>query len=933
MANDIASLGLNVESDSVKQAADDLDRLSSAGASAERSATKASDAWSSAAAQMSKAGTPAKQAAQSFGQGTQAIKDQQIELAKLLGKIDPVVAALGRLDGMEEQLRKHRASGLLGSEDFNVYAQKIQSMRNALGGADDQLARTGNTAKQTAQALRLLPAQFTDIATGLATGQSPFTVLLQQGGQIKDQFGGIGPAFSAVGRYALSLVNPFTLAAAAVGALALAYKQGSDEQTAYAKALIITGNAAGTTTDQLAGMAKQVSGTVGTTSQAADALTQLAATGKIAQDQLQGLATAAVAWEKATGTAVSQTVAEFAKLADDPVKASQQLNEQYNYLTQAVFEQISALQEQGRQQDAAKLAEDAYASALRERSTQIEQNLGTLERAWDAVKSAAAGAWDAALNVGREETLDAKIARLKQQLQEVATAGSVGVQGRGRFQLGLGGGGEGNLRQQLAGAELLKEEQDGLARFKAESAQVQKDGIAATQQIVSLRESMLSKEERKQKEIAGYWSNVAKARAANPFTNMFSDAQIKKDLDNIDAKYAEHQKKTAAPKAYQDDAATRMLQSLREQGAELQAQLSTQDKLTASQKAQAQFAQLIADLKGKAQLTADQKSLLANQDAIKAQLAKNVAIDQEIQKRQQLAQIQSYQDALSSKLDTEKQGYQQQLEGIGKGSELRQRLREQLRIQQDYQRDLARLQSQYNRGQISEEQYRQETDLLNKSLDDRLKAWDDYYKQLKEKQKDWINGANDAFQDYVDDSKNAAKTYYDLFKNALQGTEDALTKFVMTSKLRFSDLANSIIEDLVRIQVRKAIAFGVESFQGSSLFASIFGGAQNVGSAASAAGYSTAGYAGAYGFDGGGYTGDLPRLGGVDGKGGFMAILHPQETVIDHTKPSRTQGGNSTNNTFHINVSGGGSERENKQAGATIGREINRVIQRSSRYA
>ena len=40
-------------------------------------------------------------------------------------------------------------------------------------------------------------------------------------------------------------------------------------------------------------------------------------------------------------------------------------------------------------------------------------------------------------------------------------------------------------------------------------------------------------------------------------------------------------------------------------------------------------------------------------------------------------------------------------------------------------------------------------------------------------------------------------------------------------------------------------------------------------------------------FDGGGYTGDKPRSGGIDGKGGFMAILHPQETVIDHTKKDK----------------------------------------------
>lgn len=984
---DIASLGIEIQTDSVKQATEDLDQLNQAGAATEQAAKQAGSAWSDAASKMSKAGNPAKQTAQTFSQGTQAINEQQKALADLLGKIDPVVGALGRLDAMEEQLRKHASTGLLPKDDFDEYAKKIQAMRDGLAGSDEQLKKTGVSAAQTAAALRMLPAQFTDIFTQLAGGANPLLVLIQQGGQIKDSFGGIGNTFDVLGGKVknffgsltgfniaensdsaidgisgtaesvnnlseaadivkgaatgvtlstAAMVGGFLTAAAALAALAAAYKQGSDEQTAYAKALILTGNAAGVTTDQLADIARQVGSETGTIHDAADALTQFAATGKFASSQLGELATAALNFEDATGKAVSETVKEFARLADDPVKASQQLNEQYHYLSAAVYEQIAALQEQGRTNDAAQVAEKAYAEALDDRATKVKESLGTIETAWNSVKDAAKKAWDAALNVGREETLDQRIERLKQQLQEVANLGSAGAQGRARFQLGLGLGGEGNMRQQLADAEAQKEQEAGEARWAAIKAQANKDSIDAQREISAMRESMLSKEQRRDKEIQQYYERVAKIREANPFTTLFSQSDIDKDIAGIRAKYAERVAKPQAAKAYTDDAATRMLQSLGETGAELQAQLGTQDKLTASQKAQAQFVQLISDLKGKSQLTADQKSLLANQDAIKAQLAKNVAIDQEIQKRQQLAQIQSYQDALSSKLDTEKQGYQQQLEGIGQGSELRERLRAQLRIQQDYQRDLARLQSQYNRGQIPEDQYREETELLKASLDDRLNAWDDYYKQLQDKQKDWTNGAKDAFKDYVAAAKNTAKSYYDLFQNALQGTEDALTKFVMTGKLSFKDLANSIIEDLVRIQVRQSIAYAVGGASGTGGLIGLLSGigsTQNASSAASSLGYSTSGYAGAYGFDGGGYTGDLPRMGGVDGKGGFMAILHPQETVIDHTKPSRTQGGNSTSNTFHINVSGGGSELENKQAGATIGREINRVIQRSARYA
>jgi hypothetical protein len=54
-------------------------------------------------------------------------------------------------------------------------------------------------------------------------------------------------------------------------------------------------------------------------------------------------------------------------------------------------------------------------------------------------------------------------------------------------------------------------------------------------------------------------------------------------------------------------------------------------------------------------------------------------------------------------------------------------------------------------------------------------------------------------------------------------------------------------------------------------------------------------------FEGGGFTGGGPRSGGVDGKGGFPAVLHPNETVTDHTK-GQNGGGGTTNITFSINA-------------------------------
>ncbi len=74
-----------------------------------------------------------------------------------------------------------------------------------------------------------MPAQFTDIITSLQGGQAPLTVFLQQGGQLKDMFGGAGAAAKALGGYVLGLVNPYTVTAAATLGLVLAHEKGASE--------------------------------------------------------------------------------------------------------------------------------------------------------------------------------------------------------------------------------------------------------------------------------------------------------------------------------------------------------------------------------------------------------------------------------------------------------------------------------------------------------------------------------------------------------------------------------------------------------------------------------------------------------------------------------------------------------------------------------
>lgn len=87
-------------------------------------------------------------------------------------------------------------------------------------------------------------------------------------------------------------------------------------------------------------------------------------------------------------------------------------------------------------------------------------------------------------------------------------------------------------------------------------------------------------------------------------------------------------------------------------------------------------------------------------------------------------------------------------------------------------------------------------------------------------------------------------------------------------------------------------------------------------------------------FAGGGYTGDGARLGGLDGQGGFMAMLHPRETVIDHTTFAGASLGGAVNSVVNVTISDSGTKVDSNQAsqfGRMIEASVMSVINREKR--
>ncbi|WP_370443304.1 phage tail length tape measure family protein [Klebsiella michiganensis] len=555
-------------------------------------------------------------AAQAEREAAKAHDEQVAALRRLEAQIDPVGEAFRRLNEQQRQLDGAKATGMLSPLAYDRLNSKLADSRDALEKTQTQLGKTGMSAKQTAWAMRMIPAQMTDIVVGLSTGQSPFMVLMQQGGQLKDMFGGIGPAIKGVGGYVAGLINPFTLAAAGVGILGLAYYKGAQEQDEFYKSLTLTGNLAGKTSGQLADMAARVSVAANsTTGAAASTLNQLVSSGKVAGDSLERVTTAIVKTSEATGIATDKLVGDFNDIAADPVAAITKLNDQYHFLTLATYNQIKALQDEGNQQEAARVASESYSATLIQRSNDIKDNLGLLESAWASLGRGAKGAWDAMLNVGREQTLEDKLKTLNESIAEAQKGQSEGGLWNGlnaRFtnlpaMMKL----RDDLQTQITVQGVLN---DSISTYNKR----QQEGIEAQERINKLTDQTLTNSQKRKKALDELTRDLAKARAAG---NSISAEEEEKLRANINEKYKDPKKsKTPKGKAYVEDAGSRLLHQINQQTAALQEQLTSTEKINTATQARVKFEQQIADIQktvsGGGKLTAAQKSIFQQKDQI-----------------------------------------------------------------------------------------------------------------------------------------------------------------------------------------------------------------------------------------------------------------------------------------------------------------------------
>ncbi|EMN0248332.1 phage tail tape measure protein [Pseudomonas aeruginosa] len=725
-------------------------------------------------------------------------------LARLLGQINPTVAALDRLDDMQQRLTRYKNLRLVDAETVAEYTERLTAMRNALGDAEGGMNRTGMSAKALSANMRMLPAQITDIVVGLSSGQAPLTVLLQQGGQLKDMFGGIGPAARAVGGYIAGLVNPYTIAAAAAGVLALAFYQGSVESSRLTNALVKNGNAAGTTAGQLSVFAQQVGAGNATVAQAASALTQLAGAGNQLTILYPKIAAAAISWSKVTDQSVEDVVGSFNDLAKNPVDAVKKLDDQLNFLTASQYAKIQSLQEQGRTMDAARIATDAYANALASRSTEMEQNLGVVEQAWNGLKSAAKSAWDAMLDIGRTESPEQQLQKVYKQIENAQKG--IGRGGRAAFGLGI---------SQPSLDALYKRAADLQAKIAADGAKnleqatnnaIQAAGKKGIDLINSTYKSSLTQIQRLQQEMDALDKGRLAAQKAGALSAE-EEAKFAKGRKNIEQQIAdikEREAKKSAPKARGQNVGVREADN-------------TASRLLAQYDPAGQAVRTLTKEETQLQLALS-RGKITREEYSKALAQASLNYAAAIKGAQGLTAAEQYQAQLERQLLLQREQYAAQAAAVGMGGLEAERYQQRIQLEQQSNDRVLQLQTEL--AQATTEKQRQELqaqiDLEREYLPKRIQAQKDGYQQMDKARQDWLAGAASGARTWFEQIDDTASQTRSAMMRGLDGLNDELHTFVTTGKASFRSLTTSVLSDLARIAQNKFITSLISSMSGSS---------------------------------------------------------------------------------------------------------------------
>ncbi|MEE9891392.1 MAG: phage tail tape measure protein [Stenotrophomonas geniculata] len=794
-------------------------------------------------------------------------------------------------------------------QGLGVLTRQLREVRSEAGRplpVKNQISDLGISAGQTAQAMRQLPAQFTDIFTSLQGGMPFFTVLVQQGGQIKDSFGGVEPALKGVSSALLGMVNPYTVAAAAVGVLVYAWYDAEKQQEAYTKALVLSRNEAAATTLTLVTLAQRTSDAMQVTAgMGEEAAVAVAENGRIAAQNMQAVANASVAMKEISGQAIEETVSLYAKLSEDPLKSSQKLNDQVNFMTADLYDQIRALQDQGRTQDAVTLITRAAADETVTALAKVRASQSPVIRGFKDLWAEATKAWNAMqLNVGlgpaaaQMQVLLGENQRELTKLNELAAGTQRGLP-LARNPIAISAM-EQSIRDRsekikALAADLIKERKD--AEVKAtQTASV--EFLAAADAIA---DAQASKQQKKREEIAKINGQAEVVRRRAEAAGLTAEVEKIEErraaaVEAIEKKYKEKTKASTGSAArgaglqgYKDDLVQEQAtisastQTLRAEYAARQitaeAYYSRMKELTqASTDADARSLQAQVDFLQRQNVAGKEGITVKRQlGELEARLAKVrtdgaaklqvLATEEERAVKTRRNAIAAYSDALEASNDALRRHLETRVAQVGMGDrefEIQQRIND---AYDDQAEKLRQLTLQRNADQIDDSTFEEEKAILLAKTLDRVQAVRDGYQELQQAEGNWMLGAASAWENYKQQAGNAAQQMGGVVSNVFGGLEDVWAKFTETGKLSFSDMTRSILADLSKIAFRQAAMGIANSFGGGSGYTGTLGSL----------------FSGSWGFSTGGYTGD-------GGKYEPAGVVHKGEVVWSQTDIARAGG-------------------------------------------
>ncbi|MDG3492703.1 phage tail tape measure protein [Klebsiella pneumoniae] len=672
--------------------------------------------------------------------------------------------------------------------------------------------RAGISIGQYNNAMRMLPAQLTDVATQLAGGQSPWLILLQQGGQVKDSFGGLIPTFRGL----LGAVSPLAVGVAALTAagagIGYIFYQGTSTLSDFNKTLTLSGNTAGLTTDRMLALAKSGQQAGLTFDQTTDSLTALINAGVGAGARFDELSQSVAKFSTASGIPIEKVAEAFGKLTNDPTSGLIAMAQQFHNVTAEQIDYVAQLQRSGDEAAALQAANDAATKGFNTQTQSLIDNMGTIERSADSLKRAFKSMWDAALDLGRPDTAGEMVSKAQSAFKQADDIWNlrkndryVNDEARARFW---------NDRESARLALDMAQQQAGIAKASAAAAEKEAEAESEKQKYAAQAQANYAKSQTALEKYTARQNELNKALKEGHILQ--ADYAI--NMAAAKKEYEATLKKTPKPKGVKVSAGDRSSDQTDAETLQLMTQLKLlqqhtglNDTISQQRKnlwsLQSKFAVIEEASKTRA-LSKEEQSLLASKDKVLAQAEVNAKLGDQIVAQERLNKLQDN----SLKYITQMQEKTAALtDSAGLSDRDAQRNSERAQLRQGWKNQ---------GGSLEDEGYQKE-----------LSALEGYYAAQDEMRNNWLAGVQSSWENYADMATNYNQIAADTTNTALSGVtsnlQQGLYDLATQSESAGDALSNmvegfgkTVIQTLAQLAAQWLVYQGVQLLVGKTTQAS-----------------------------------------------------------------------------------------------------------------